>query len=123
MMHVTGQNPPTSGRPNSFEPRRIRVLLSAVLLVVAIGAAGVSPTPAQAAVPEAQRADLWQHACVDVAQGTVSDQDALVCVHSGLPQWVDHVLTVVQRICERPMGGTFEYRSGFPIELAACFFE
>lgn len=102
--------------------RWFRAIFSALVLVATIAAAGVSPSAVQAAVPAARQQVLWQHACEDVAQGTVSPQEALVCVHSGFPTWVDRVLAVVQRICERPLGGTFEYRSEDPSEFAACFF-
>lgn len=102
--------------------RWIRMLFSALVLVAAIAAAGVSPSAALAAVPEAHQQAVWQHVCENVAQGTVSPQEALVCVHSGFPMWPDRTLEKVQRMCERPLGGTYEYRSEFPIELAACFF-
>jgi hypothetical protein len=102
--------------------RWFRMLFSAAVFVVAIVAAAGSPTAVRAAVPPEHQAVLWQHACEDVAQGTVSPQEALVCVHSGFPMWDDRPLEVVQRICEHPLGGTYEYRSEFPSEFAACFF-
>jgi hypothetical protein len=112
---------PAGGRPRSVATRWLRALLFALVLVAAMAVSGASASAVHAAVPDAQQQVIWQHTCEDVAQGTVSPQEALVCVHTGFPQWVDHVLAVVQRICEQPLGGTFVYRSEFPTELAACF--
>jgi hypothetical protein len=111
----------TRGRPRSVATRWLRALFFALVLIAAMAVSGVSASAVQAAVPDAQQQVIWQHTCEDVAQGTVSPQEALVCVHTGFPQWVDHVLAVVQRICESPLGGTFVYRSEYPTELAACF--
>ena len=41
----------------------------------------VGPSTLAASVPTAQQRTLWQHVCEDAAKGTLSDQDALVCVH------------------------------------------
>lgn len=111
-----------AGVPGGSCLRWFRAIFSALMLVAAITAAGGSSSAVRAAVPAAQQQVLWQHACEDVAQGTVSPQGALVCVHSGVPTWVDRVLAVVQRMCERPLGGTYVYRSEDPSEFAACFF-
>jgi hypothetical protein len=114
---------PAHAHPKSSAAGRIRALFPAILLTAAIGAAGAIPSAARAGVPEAQQQVVWQHICENLAEGTVSPQEALVCVHSGFPVWPDRTLVKVERICERPLGGTYEYRSEFPTEFAACFFE
>ena len=92
-----------------------------VLTIGAILALGTSTVTAS--LPASQQRALWQHACEDAAKGTLTDQEALVCVHEGFPQWSDGALTVLQRVCEQALGGTYVRRSEFPVELAACFFE
>jgi hypothetical protein len=82
----------------------------------------VGPSTLAAGVPTAQQRTLWQHVCEDAAKGTLSDQESLVCVHEGFPQWSDGARTSLQRVCEQALGGTYVRRSEFPVELAACFF-
>jgi hypothetical protein len=102
--------------------RSLRMLLCVLVLVVA-ATAGISASPARAAVPGAQQTLVWGQFCEHVAQGTVSEQEALVCVRFGFPQWDVRVLAFLETVCQRSLGGTFVYRSEYPVELAACFFE
>lgn len=102
----------------------------AIAGVLALGASSAlasgppaSPSADQAARASAPQQVLWQHACEDAAKGTVSPQAALVCVHFGFPEWGDGARTVLQRVCEQALGGTYVRRSEFPVELAACFFD
>lgn len=98
-----------------------RTRLAAIALTLGAITAGTSTVVA--AVPASHQRAVWQHACEDAANGTLSDQDALVCVHEGFPVWSDSALTLLERICERALGGTYVRRSEFPVELAACFLE
>jgi hypothetical protein len=100
--------------------KRFLALLAPALVVGAIAAG-----PAQAADPTTEQTLVWQFVC-EAVNGEVSPQPALVCTHQGLPIWNDDVpgaLVVLQRICERGFGGSFTYRSEYPTELAACFFD
>jgi hypothetical protein len=101
--------------------RLLRMGFSIVAVTALVAVAWASPAVARAAVPEAQRAAIWQHTC-EKAEGAVSPQEALVCVHSGFPAWPDRALVSIQRMCEHPLGGAFEYRSVDTSEFAACFF-
>lgn len=103
--------------------RRFVALFSALVLVGSFAAGGLGPSVARAAVPAEHQQVLWQHACEDAAQGTVIEEVALVCRHSGTPLWSDAAKRLLERICERGMGGTYEYRSQFPSEFAGCWLD
>jgi hypothetical protein len=99
-----------------------RTTIGAAIALAALGVAAQASV-VQGAVPvETQRA-VYQHVCESAAGGTLSDQVALVCTHTGTPQWEEAKLGLLERVCEHALGGTFEYRSQFPTEFAACFFE
>jgi hypothetical protein len=57
------------------------------------------------------------------ATGEISPQPALVCAHRGFPMFTSAALGRLRDTCERDLGGSFVYRSQFPVELAACFFD
>jgi hypothetical protein len=101
----------------------IRMVGAGGLLILVVAVISVNPAAVRAAMPGDQQEKLWQRTCEKVADGLVSPQEALVCTHEGLPQWSDRVLRTVERVCEKPLDGTYEYRSEFPTELAACFVE
>jgi hypothetical protein len=96
----------------------------AIGAVIALATLGLSQAAVvQGAVPLETQRVVYQHVCESAAGGTLSDQVALVCSHTGTPQWEDAKLALLERVCERALGGTFEYRSQFPTEFAACFFD
>jgi len=99
--------------------RRVRI----AAIAMTIGAILVGTSSVAASVPTTQQRVVWQHACESGAKGTLSDQEALVCVHEGFPIWSDGALTLLQHVCEDALGGTYVRRSEFPTELAACFFD
>jgi len=100
--------------------RRI-VAMAAVVALVALGfSAGSSVV--RAAVPTEHQRVVYQHVCEDAGEGTLSDQAALVCTHTGFPQWKAADLNLLERVCHQALRGTFVYRSEFPTEFAACFF-
>lgn len=103
-----------------MEPFRRKFGMAAVVALVALGLSAGSSV-VRADPTESQRA-LYDQVCEHAAGGTLSDQDALVCTHSGFPQWKDAKLDLLERVCNRALGGTFVYRSEFPTEFAACFF-
>lgn len=92
------------------------VAVAAVALVVGATAA----VPTQAAVRTDHKARIWQRACERRANGEVSPQPALVCVHTGFPLFSDADLELLRHVCVDRLGGTFQYRSEFPVELALC---
>ena len=95
--------------------------MAAVVALVAVGfSAGFSGV--QSAAPAETQRGVYQHVCEGAADGSLSDQEALVCTHSGFPQWGNADLRLLARVCDRVLGGTFVYRSEFPTEFAACFF-
>ena len=111
---------------------RVLALVSTLSVVVMLHASSgfareglkLAPTvAAQAAMPPAKRTVFWQQVCEDAAKGELSPQPALVCTHSGFPIWAPHVVALLGHICEDALGGTFVYRSQFPLELAACFLD
>jgi hypothetical protein len=73
---------------------------------------------AQASVPSSQTRHVYQKAC-KAAGGELSDQVALVCVRFGDPNLNTDLL---RHVCEEGLGGTFVFRSEFPVVLGACFF-
>ncbi|HSL77116.1 MAG TPA: hypothetical protein VK867_09235 [Candidatus Limnocylindrales bacterium] len=77
----------------------------------------------QGAVPTEMPRVVYERVCESAAGGTLSDQVALVCTHTGTPQWEDAKLRLLERVCEHALGGAFESRSQFPTEFAACFFD
>jgi hypothetical protein len=101
----------------------LHVRVHAGLLAMVALLLTVVPSTLAAGVPAAQQRTLWQHACEDAAKGTVSDQEALVCLHEGFPTWSDGALTTLERVREQALGGTYLRRAEFPFELAACFFD
>lgn len=98
--------------------RLVASALVAVCLVVTVPA----PTAAAADPSRLQRV-VWNAVCVYVAKGEVSPQVALVCAHHGVPIWETRSLKVLQVVCERFLHGSYVYRSEYPTELAACFFD
>jgi hypothetical protein len=104
-----------------MQPIRRNVAMAAVVALVALGFSAGS-SGARAAVPTQTQRALYQHVCEHAAEGTLSDQEALVCTHSGFPQWKGADLRLLERVCDRVLGGTFVYRSEFPTEFGACFF-
>jgi hypothetical protein len=91
------------------------------LVLVAFFVGAIAGAPAGAAVPTRHQARVWQRACVG-ANGEISPQPALVCAHHGFPMFSSASLGRLRDVCERDLGGSFAYRSQFPVELAACFF-
>jgi hypothetical protein len=104
-----------------MQPIRRNIAMAAVVALVALGFSAGSSVVRAAVPPQTQRV-LYQHVCQHAAEGTLSDQEALVCTHSGVPQWKDADLALLERVCDRVLGGAFVYRSEFPTEFAACFF-
>ena len=100
-------------------PRRIVGAAVVAFLAVAVSA-GFSEV--HGAVPTETQRGVYRHVCENAAGGTLSDQAALVCTHSGFPQWENADLRLLERVCDRVLGGEFVYRSEFPTEFAACFF-
>jgi hypothetical protein len=100
---------------------RSKRVLALVLVAFVIGA--VAEAPAGAAAPTRHQARVWQRACVGPAHGEISPQPALVCVHNGFPMFDSAALGLLRDVCEGRLGGSFVYRSEFPVELAACFFD
>jgi hypothetical protein len=94
--------------------KRLLALLAGALVLAA------SAVPAEAAGPTTRQARIWQRACEQGANGRVSPQPALVCTHSGFPTFTDAALQRLRGTCERRLGGTFQYRSEYPVELALC---
>jgi hypothetical protein len=94
--------------------------LSVVTAALILGA--LAGTTAQASVRPAQRTQIWEKVC-EAAGGELSPQEALVCVHSGFPMFSSGDLSMLRRTCEHALGGDFVYRSEFPVELGACFFD
>jgi hypothetical protein len=122
---VTSASPSVNGttrQPEEDPMRRFMALFSALMLVGLLFAAGPGPSVVRAAVPSDSQRVVYQRVC-EAAEGTLSDQAALVCTHSDFPQWRDKELDRLERVCERALGGTYVYRSEFPTELAACFFD
>jgi hypothetical protein len=100
--------------------RLSRLVASALLAICLV--ASVPATAAASGNPTRLQRLVWNVACEYVAKGTVSPQVALVCVHSGFPMWEARSLKVLQVLCERGLHGTYDYRSEYPSEFAACFF-
>ena len=100
----------------------IRSVVSAATATMVV-ALTIGTASADAAVSPAQQRIVWQHACEDAARSSVSPQEALVCTHSGFPVWSGGALTLLERVCEGALGGTYVRRSEHPVELAACFFD
>ena len=96
-------------------------VLALVLVAFFVGATAAGP--AGAAGPTRHQAWVWQRACEHAAGGEVSPQPALVCVHHGFPMFGSTALGTLRDVCEARLGGSFVYRSQFPVELAACFFD
>jgi hypothetical protein len=103
--------------------RRFVALFSAFMLVGSFAAAGLSPSVVRAAVPSEHQQVLWQHVCEDAAQGTVIALVPLDCRHSGFPMWSDAATKLLERVCERAVGGTYQYRSQYPSEFAVCWLD
>jgi hypothetical protein len=94
--------------------RRLVTPLAAALVGGALAA-----SPAQAGPKDP--VDFWARAC-STAQGEISGP--LRCVHHDFPVWSDDHpggLVKLQHVCEGALGGTFFYRSEYPIEIALCF--
>jgi hypothetical protein len=96
-------------------------VVALVLMAFVFGA--IAEASAGAAGPTRHQARVWQRACEDVAHGAISPQPALVCTHDGFPMFAPAALGTLRDVCERRLGGSFVYRSQFPVELAACFFD
>ena len=96
-----------------MEQIRRNIAMAGVVALIALGFSAGSSVVRASVSTEHQRV-VYQHVCEDAAEGTLSDQEALVCTHSGFPQW--------ERVCHHALGGSFVYRSEFPTEFAACFF-
>jgi hypothetical protein len=105
----------------TMEQIRRNIVMASVVALLALGSsAGFSVV--RAAVPTEHQRVVYQRICQGAADGTLSDQEALVCTHSGFPQWRDADLDLLERVCRQVLGGDFVYRSEFPTEFAACFF-
>ena len=89
--------------------RRVRI----AAMALTIGAIVMGTSSVAASVPTAQQRMVWQHVCENGAKGALSDQEALVCVHEGFPVWSDGALTVLRRVCEGALGGTYVRRSSW----------
>jgi hypothetical protein len=104
-----------------MEQIRRNIAMAGVVALIALGFSAGSSVVRASVSTEHQRV-VYQHVCEDAAEGTLSDQEALVCTHSGFPQWEDADLDLLERVCHHALGGSFVYRSEFPTEFAACFF-
>ena len=99
----------------------LRLVASALLAICLV--VSVPASAAASGMPSPLKRMVWSIACEHVAKGTMSPQVALVCVHTGFPMWDARSLKVLHVVCERVLQGTYEYRSEYPSELAACFFD
>jgi hypothetical protein len=100
--------------------RPIALAVVALCLAASVPVAAAPGTPP---MPAAAARILWDNVCVNAAGGTVSPQVALVCTHRDFPMWSDRSLMVLENVCVAALKGDFVYRSEYPTEYAACFFD